>query len=122
MSKQIEDLRRRRAELLDEFAALGDFRRGSVTAVVRRCGKPGCRCSEPGDPGHGPNFRLTYKVNGRTSSDSLPNRAIIKKARNEIAQYRRYQALSREFVEVNSKICRLTDVAAGRQAEGAPSD
>jgi hypothetical protein len=63
---EIVALERRRHELLEEVATIDHFRSGSVTALVRSCGKPGCRCSEPGDPGHGPNLRLTYKVNGKT--------------------------------------------------------
>jgi hypothetical protein len=107
MSKALDDLRRRRVELLNEFAKLSEFRSGSVTAVVRRCGKSGCRCSQPGDPGHGPNFRITFKVNGRTCSDSLPTKSAIEKARREIAEYQKFRALTREFVDVNTKICRL---------------
>ncbi len=107
MSKTLDDLKQRRLDLLDEFSKLGDLRAGSITAVVRRCGKRGCRCSQPGDPGHGPNFRITYKVNGRTCSDSLPNASAIEKARREVAEYQRFRELSREFVAVNTKICRL---------------
>jgi hypothetical protein len=107
MSNRLSDLERRRTELLTEMAQLGYFRRGSISALVRRCGKPGCRCSQPNDPGHGPNFRLTYKINGRTHSESLPNRAAIENAARQIAEFRRFQALTREFVDVNTRICRL---------------
>jgi len=108
MPDELADLKRRRNELLKEVAALGQFRSGSVTALVRPCGKPGCRCSEPDDPGHGPNLRLTYKVSGKTRSESLPSQSAIRKARREIATFRRFQQWNREFVEVNARICRLT--------------
>jgi uncharacterized protein DUF6788 len=49
----------------------GDFRAGSVGAIIRRCGKAGCRCSQPADPGHGPDIRLAYKTEGKTHSESL---------------------------------------------------
>jgi hypothetical protein len=58
MLERLAALERRRSELLEELSRLGDFRAGSITVLVRRCGKPGCRCSRPGDPGHGPNLRL----------------------------------------------------------------
>jgi hypothetical protein len=106
MPSRLDDLKRRRTQLLDEMSALGYFRSGSVSALVRRCGKPGCRCSQPDDPGHGPNFRITYKVNGKTHSESLPDRAAVQKARREVTEFRKFQALSREFVLVNAKICR----------------
>jgi hypothetical protein len=108
---QIVALERRRHELLEEIATIGHFRSGSVTPLVRPCGKPGCRCSEPGDPGHGPNLRLTYKLGGKTHSESLPTAASIRRARREIEAFRRFQQWNREFVEVNAGICRLLAAA-----------
>ena len=75
--------------------------------LVRPCGKPNCRCSQAGDPGHGPNLRLTYKADGKTRSESLPDRRSVQKAEGEIAEFRKFQRLSREFVAVNAKICAL---------------
>jgi len=107
MQDQLIYLERRRSYLLMELAKLRNFRAGSITALVRRCGKPGCRCSQPSDPGHGPNLRMTYKLNGKTYSESLPDRAAVRRAEREIAEFRKFQKLSRDFVEVNGKICRL---------------
>ena len=107
MSKLLTELGRRRSELLEELSGLGDFRAGSITVLVRRCGKPGCRCARPDDPGHGPNLRLTYKVDGKTYSESLADQAALRKAQREIAEFRRFHRWHREFVEVNARICRL---------------
>jgi len=104
---ELDELRHRRGELLDQIVQLGDFRSGCITALVRRCGKPGCRCSHSDDPGHGPNIRLTYKINGRTHSESLSDPISLKKAQREIAEFRKFQRLSREFVQVNAEICLL---------------
>jgi hypothetical protein len=52
-------------------------------------------------------MRLTYKLDGKTHSESLPDRRAVQKATKEIAEFRKFQALSREFVAVNTKICRL---------------
>ena len=68
---------------------------------------PSCRCHQAGEPGHGPNFRLTYKVEGKTVSESLPTPAAIRKAEQEVAEFRKFQKLSQEFVETNTAICRL---------------
>ena len=46
-----------RSRLLEEFLRLGDLRPGSITAVVRRCGKPSCHCARTGDSGHDPEPR-----------------------------------------------------------------
>ena len=108
MPDSLTELELKRTRLVRELAEFRSFRAGSITALVRRCGKPGCRCSRPGDPGHGPNLRLTYKVKGKTQSESFPDYASMRKARQEIARYRKFQAWTREFIEVNENICRLT--------------
>ncbi len=81
-----------------------------ITGIVRRCGKPTCHCAQPGDPGHGPTLRLTYKAEGKTISEALPSPAAVRKAEREIAEFRKYQQMSRDFIDVNEKICRLRPV------------
>ena len=51
--------RRPAGRLYAELGGVGDFRRGTLSAVFRKCGKPNCRCAQPGDPGHGPQYNLT---------------------------------------------------------------
>lgn len=99
-----------RQDLLRQFETLGDFRRGSITGTGGRCGTAGCHCHQPGDAGHGAHPRLTYKVQGKTVTESLPSPAAERKAEGEIAEFRRYQELSRAFLEVNERICRLRPV------------
>lgn len=110
MPQSVTKLQQQRAELLAQFSNLQDFRPGSVTGIIRRCGKPTCHCAQAGDPGHGPTLRLTYKVEGKTISEALPSPAAVRKAEREIAEFRRYHELSSAFVEVNEKICRLRPV------------
>jgi hypothetical protein len=106
----LADLQRQRSELVARFAHLGDLRPGSVTGIVRRCGKPTCHCARPDDPGHGPTLRLTYKAENKTVSEALPTPAAVRKAEQEIAEFRKFQELSRSFVNVNEKICHLRPV------------
>src|SRR6516165_9604854 len=101
MSKSIADLEVERVRLISEMAALQDLRPGCVTGIVRRCGKPTCHRSKPGDPGHGPTLRLTYKAEGKTISEALSTPAALRKAELEIGEFRKYQQISRDFVEVN---------------------
>jgi hypothetical protein len=110
MPDSLPELERRRSQVLAEIAALGDFRRGSISATGGRCGSPSCHCHKPDDPGHGPNLRLTYKVDGKTFTESFPNPAAQRKTEREIAAFRSYQELSRTFVETNEKICRARPV------------
>lgn len=67
MPLPLSELEQQRSLLATQLARLGDLRPGSVTGIVRRCGKPNCHCAQPDDPGHGPTLRLTYKVQGKTS-------------------------------------------------------
>jgi hypothetical protein len=110
MTESLPLLESRRAELLRSLANLKDMRPGSVVGAVFRCGKPSCHCARPQDPGHGPNLRLTYKWHGKTVTEALPTTAAVRKAEREIAEFRDYQRLGRELVEVNEKICRLRPV------------
>jgi hypothetical protein len=107
LPESLADLEQQRSELVLQFAQLNDLRPGSVTGIVRRCGKPSCHCAQPDDPGHGPTLRLTYKVRGKTISEALPTTQAVRKAEHEIAEFRRYQEVSRAFIEINEKICRL---------------
>jgi hypothetical protein len=106
MSPSLQALENQRADLARQIAQLGDFRSGSITSITARCGKPHCHCHLPGHAGHGPNFRLTYKRQGKTVSETFPNPAARRQAERQIAEFRRFQQLSRAFVEVNEKICR----------------
>jgi len=110
MPQSLSELEQQRSLLTVQLSQLGDLRPGSVTGIVRRCGKPTCHCAQPDDPGHGPTLRLTYKVQGKTISEALPTPASVRKAEREITEFRKFQELSRSFLEVNEKICRLRPV------------
>jgi len=107
MRQSIEDFEQNRSVIARQLTDLGDFRPGSITTTSGRCGKPNCRCHRPNQPPHGPTDRLTYKVEGRTISESLPSPAALAKAEREVAEFRKYQQLSQQFVEINTQICRL---------------
>ncbi len=110
MPKSLDALEARRTALLRSIANLSDMRPGSIVGAVWRCGKPTCHCAQPGDPGHGPNLRLTYKRHGRTITEALPTPAAVHKAEREIAEFRNYQQLSRDLVEVSEQVCRLRPI------------
>jgi len=105
MPDSLPELESRRTELVRQFARLGDLRSGSISDTSGRCGKPNCHCHQPGQPVHGPNPRLTYKVQGKTVTESLPSHAAQKKAEREIAEFRRFEQLIRDFIAVNALIC-----------------
>ena len=106
MPISLEALEQQRSSILMQILELGDLRSGSISAINGRCGKPSCHCHQPNHPGHGPNFRLTRKVNGKTISESFPSSAELRKAQREVEAFHRFRQLSQELLEVNEKICR----------------
>ena len=103
-----------RSKLLQDFLRLGDLRPGSITAVIRRCGKPSCHCAKLNDAGHEPQFRLTRRVRGKTRTETFPNPAALRKAQQEVAEFHRFQKLSEELVGINEKIRELRPVEQQR--------
>src|SRR6266404_4730897 len=71
MADPLLALEAQRTKLLQQFLTVGDLRPGSVSALVRRCGKSMCHCAKPNDPGHEPQIRLTRKVRGKTVVETL---------------------------------------------------
>lgn len=110
MPISLVNLEKQRAEILARILEVGDFRSGSVTAISGRCGKPSCRCHQPHQPAHGPNFRLTRKVNGKTVSETFSSNAGLRKAQREVEAFHRFRELSQQLLEVNEKICRARPV------------
>jgi hypothetical protein len=110
LSESLVALEQQRSAILSRIVDLGDFRSGSITAISGRCGKPECRCHQPNQPGHGPNFRLTRKVNGKSVSETFASPAELRKAQREVGAFHRFRELSRELLEVNEKICRARPV------------
>lgn len=110
MPDPLSTLIEERSTLLRQVSQLGDFQPGSISSPTRRCGKPSCHCAKPNDPGHGPHYQLTQKVEGKTVTQSLPTPEALRKAESEIAEFRKFQGLTEDLVDVNRKICRLRPV------------
>lgn len=107
MSDDLAALEIQRSQILHQFLGLGDLRPGSITAAVRRCGKPSCHCAKPHDPGHDPQFRLTRRVAGKTVTETFPNPSALRKAQQEVTEFHRFQELSEKLVSINQMICEL---------------
>jgi hypothetical protein len=105
MSEPLSALEKDRSEVLRQISHLGDLRPGSLGEVRGRCSKPNGHCAQAGDPGHGPHFRLTRKVQGKTVAETLASPAALRKAPREVAEFRKFQQLSAQRVKVNEAIC-----------------
>ena len=110
MAFSLAYLEQQRSALQSQLAELGDFRAGCITGTGGRCGNPRCHCHGVNDPGHGPYYRLTRKVKGKTVTETFSTEAALRKAQREVEEYHRFRRLSQELLEVNEKICSLRPV------------
>lgn len=116
MPVSLVELESRRAAVQSQIAQLGDMRSGSITGTGGRCGNPNCHCHRAADPGHGPYYRLTRKVNGKTVTATFPSPASLAKAQREVAECQRFRELGDQLLSINEQICELRPVE-----ETAPS-
>jgi hypothetical protein len=105
MPTSLVDLEQQRSAIFQEMLRLPDFRSGSITTTRGTCGKPNCRCHQPNQPGHGPNVRLTRKVEGKTITETFATPAELHKAQREVEAYHRFRELAAQLLEVNEQIC-----------------
>ena len=110
MPDSLRDLESRRATVQTQIAQLGDMRSGSITQTGGRCGNLHCHCHRAGDPGHGPYYRLTRKVKGKTVTEMLSSPARLAKAQREVVESQRFRELGDQLLDVNEQICQLRPV------------
>jgi hypothetical protein len=120
-------LERRRAELFAVMSQAGDFRRGALNVVWRRCGKPNCACAQPGHRGHGPQYNLTRRAGGKTVNVHLKPGPELEKAEREVAEHQRFADLVEEVTQVSEAICAARPAAGtappaprGEKGGGSP--
>lgn len=94
-----------RGRLYAELGGVGDFRRGTLSAVFRKCGKANCRCAQPGDPGHGPQYNLTRWAGGKTVTTHPRRGPELDKAEREAGEWARFRSLTGQIEQVNEAIC-----------------
>jgi hypothetical protein len=108
----LAELEAERDRLYTQLAAVGDFRRGSVSENWRKCGKPNCACAASGHRGHGPRLLWTRSAGARKTVGRQLAAAEVEKVRAEVARHARFTAISEQIAEVNEKICEARPVAA----------
>lgn len=115
----LPELEAERDRLYARLAAVGDFRRGSVSENYRKCGKPNCACAQPDHPGHGPRFLWTRSARGRGTVGRQLAAAEVEKVRREVARHGEFAAISERIAEVSERICEAR-LAAGTGPPAAP--
>lgn len=117
----LAELEARRTRLFERLAAVGDFRRGSVSENYRKCGKPSCRrCAEAGSRGHGPRWLWTRTVPGRGTIGRQLRPEELGKVRGELAAHREFTALAEQIAEVSEAICEARPVPAAGSSVPQP--
>jgi len=104
MPQSLDDFQRERSRLQGALTEMDDLRPGSLVPRFRKCGKPSCHCAKPDSPGHGPSYSLTREVEGKTVTKIIPSSAV-EQTQRQIAEYKRFRDLTRDFVEVSEKVC-----------------
>src|ERR1700724_4283917 len=110
MPDSLVELENRRAAVQSQIAQLGDMRSGCITGTGGRCVNPNCHCHRAGDPGHGPYYRLTRKVKGKTVTETFSSPSSLAKAQREVAECQRFRELGEQLLDVNEQICELRPV------------
>nr|CBX28542.1 hypothetical protein N47_G38660 [uncultured Desulfobacterium sp.]CBX28560.1 hypothetical protein N47_G38840 [uncultured Desulfobacterium sp.]CBX29239.1 hypothetical protein N47_J02200 [uncultured Desulfobacterium sp.]CBX30348.1 hypothetical protein N47_D31570 [uncultured Desulfobacterium sp.]CBX31789.1 hypothetical protein N47_N26140 [uncultured Desulfobacterium sp.] len=99
-----------REHLYRQLQETGDFRRGIISVVYRKCGKKNCACAKEGHPGHGPQHLWNTTIKGKSYAKSVKLGPELQKYLEEIANHQRYVKLCEEIVLVNERICDLRPV------------
>ena len=115
----LSELEAERDRLYEQLAAVGDFRRGTVSENWRKYGKPNCACAAPDHPGHGPRFLWTRSAGRRKTVGRQLAAAEVEKVRRELARHAEFQATVERIAEVNERICEARPVA-GTDAPSVP--
>lgn len=88
---------------------------GCVIAQYRRCGKPRCRCSRPGEPPHGPYFFHYWRGEGKARKRYLARgdaprvAALCDHRRTHRADARATKRLIRRFDRISSEMLELLE-------------
>ena len=106
----IEQLEQTQERLYEELRSLGDFRRGTVSANYRKCGKSNCACVSSEHPGHGPQYLWNATIEGKSRARNLRLGPELDKVQGEVNRYGTFLRLVHELVEVSEALCDLRPV------------
>jgi uncharacterized protein DUF6788 len=105
MNEILSSLERKREQLYKQLQETGDFRRGTVSVLYRKCGKKNCACAQEGHPGHGPLYLWNATIGGKSYAKNLKLGPEMEKYLEEIANHQIFQKLCSEIVAINERIC-----------------
>jgi len=112
LEAEMNELARRRREVLAELSKIGPCLPGSLVSHRRTCNTPGCHCHDGPAARHGPYLAWTRKVGGRTVSKVLSG--------EQFERYRPWVDNSRRLHELVATLEQLGAEAIA-EAEGWPA-
>lgn len=107
MNTVIEKLQGRRNKLIEQLNNLEEFRRGTVSVIYRKCGKPQCWCAKEGTRGHGPQYLWNATINRKSVAKNLIMGPELEKYLDETERHKRFVSICDELVEVNEELCQV---------------
>lgn len=107
MKETVESLEDKRRSLYGKLQKVGDFRRGTLSANYRKCGKRNCACAKAGHPGHGPQYLWSTTIKGKSYAKSIKLGTELRKYKEEIDRYHDFQGFCDEIIRVNESLCQL---------------
>ena len=110
MGEALVECEQKRTALMDSLKELADFRRGTITANYRKCGKANCACAQRGHPGPGPQYLWSATIKGKSYAKNIKLGPEMQKYEEETARHRRFVELCDEIVRINERICDLRPV------------
>jgi hypothetical protein len=94
--------RQRKFQVLRHFSLPDDLLPGALTETHTRCGKPGCHCIDPKDPGHSA-WTLTFMSDGKRRVERIPKQWVEDVAQR-VRAGREFQDAVRELLAANAEL------------------
>lgn len=118
MNETLSSLEQKRELLYKQLQETGDFRRGTVSVLYRKCGKKNCVCAQEGHPGHGPQYLWNATIKGKSYAKNLKLGPEMEKYLKEISNHQLFLKLCDEIVAINEQICDIRPVRAIADEDG----
>jgi hypothetical protein len=90
-----------------ELLTIGPMRPGSLSQQYSACQKLGCKCVDPVRPQkHGPFYKLSYTHRGKSTTQFV-RPPFVPEVRKQLAAYKRFKALTQQWVTLSLELCKL---------------
>jgi hypothetical protein len=117
MSETLSSLEKKREQLYQGLQETGDFRRGTISVLYRKCGKKNCACAKEGHPGHGPRYLWNATIGGKSYAKNLNIGQEMGKYQEETSNYKSFVMLCEQIIAINEQICEMRPIRVMEDAD-----